>query len=479
MANTSQLKILVLTGLAEDYVRLEQDIHESGIGVEGIYYAKDIGVLKKKWKNMAFSLIFFDPDQSGYTRAKGCLAMRRLYPEVPVIFIAAEPESEWANKKLKSRPDDYLVKGDYHKKLLFKTITSILERNSLRRDLRKSTERYDLIMGHCDYAIVEWINMNAIATFLSEGMFRVFGYKPTARQKSILWWSEKIHPGDVNMVFKSWQECIKNNNPILRLEYRLRCADGKYKFVRARGSIFYFAKKQPSRVLWVLHASNYIPLADKTPSWEKINDQQKLAEFIIQAHEKEREELSNKMLDNINQVLVASKMYIEVAINNEHPANELLRKSYTFISRTIEEIYDLSKKLLPPMLKDIGLKEAIEDVIYTGNLSESIKFQLTFDGMDKLDISYNKKLLVYRIIQEQVINISKHANATEARISVSAGKEFIHITISDNGVGFNPQDELSGKGFRNIISRTNYYQGSINILSEVGLGSTLHVSIPY
>jgi two-component system, NarL family, sensor histidine kinase UhpB len=129
-------------------------------------------------------------------------------------------------------------------------------------------------------------------------------------------------------------------------------------------------------------------------------------------------------------------------------------------------------------LKDIGLREAITELVDNLNIAQKVQLKLKSSGVRKAEIAGNIKLMAYRIIQEQLNNILKHARATEAEIKLVVSEKMLNITVADNGVGFDPRKKAKGIGLNNIASRAELHNGRVEIISAPGKGCTLKVAIP-
>ena len=207
--------------------------------------------------------------------------------------------------------------------------------------------------------------------------------------------------------------------------------------------------------------------------------QQLITETTIQAQEKEREELAKELHDNINQILTSTKLYLEMAIeNNKEFARDAVSKSYENVKRVIGEIRQLSKQLVPPSL-GTTLIDGITDLCHEIQSLTPIKITIDSEGFSEKIMNDNLKLMVYRIIQEQVNNILKHAAASKVFISILNDDKDIHLTIVDNGVGFDTSKKSKGIGLRNIDNRVKFQNGTAFISSQIGKGCRLAISIPY
>lgn len=203
--------------------------------------------------------------------------------------------------------------------------------------------------------------------------------------------------------------------------------------------------------------------------------QQQITEVVLGAQERERFELGQELHDNINQILATSKLYLDVAIEEREPRIELLAKSRNNISMAIEEIRRLSKELITPSLNDLGLIQSIKELIRSIQMVKKMKIRLTISGVDENALLPEQKINIYRIIQEQLNNILKHAQAGSVSIELNKLREQVRLRIEDDGRGFDPRMRRDGVGISNIMSRAELYNGRVEIDSSPGKGCRLEV----
>jgi PAS domain S-box-containing protein len=205
--------------------------------------------------------------------------------------------------------------------------------------------------------------------------------------------------------------------------------------------------------------------------------QQQITEVVLGAQERERFELGQELHDNINQILATSKLYLDVAIEESEPRIELLTKSRKNISMAIEEIRKLSKELITPTLNDLGLVQSIKELIRSIQGIRKMRIRLNISGLDEDTLQDEQKITIYRIIQEQLNNILKHAQASTVLIELNQNrsKDQISLMVGDDGRGFDPCMRRNGVGISNIISRAELYNGRVEIDSAPGKGCRLEV----
>lgn len=210
---------------------------------------------------------------------------------------------------------------------------------------------------------------------------------------------------------------------------------------------------------------------------ERNAKQKEITEAVIRVQEKERYEISRELHDNVNQQLTVAMMYIATAEKGTGNAEALLKQSSGFIYNAIEEIRKLSKALVTPLIKDFGLCKAIDGLIEDIQLANTIHLDFFYGNFHEEDISYEFKLNIFRIVQEQMNNIIKHAQAKQVVIELYRDEK-INLSIIDDGIGFDTSLKRNGIGLNNIQTRTELYTGRIHIQSEPGNGCKIKIEFP-
>lgn len=209
---------------------------------------------------------------------------------------------------------------------------------------------------------------------------------------------------------------------------------------------------------------------------EKVMAQKEIAKAIIQTQEKERREIGKELHDNVNQVLTTIKLYIENIRNYPDHQAVFIDKSVTLTQRAINEIRFLSKQLVTPVINDLNFKAAIMEMMDHYQSLNLFRINYTFD-VDEEQLDKDIQLTIYRIIQEQLNNIVKHAKASVVHVTVS-DKEVLQIVITDNGKGFDISNITSGLGLSNIKNRAEVYKGIVKVESAPGNGCSLTITFP-
>lgn len=350
--------------------------------------------------------------------------------------------------------------------------------NEYLNELRESNERFELVNRATQDTIWVW-DFATRQGHWGQGIIKTFGYKEEDLHFDENWLDKYIHPYDREQVRRKLNTAIETGIELWQEEFRFCCADGTYKYVFNRGYIQYDTQGRPSRMYGAMTDVTDQKRLEKELAEQQVRQQKLLLEAAIQAQEKERNELGRELHDNINQILATVKMYLGMARSKEIIPADMIDQSFEYVSNAIEEIRKLSHSLVAPSLGDMGLREALQELADGNNQVNGLQVYLQFDEAYYLkDVDKNKDLMLYRIAQEQLNNIVKYARATEAVISVQTENEMLVMSITDNGQGFDPEQKAKGIGLKNICSRVEFYNGSMNIISAPGKGCMLKVSIP-
>lgn len=215
---------------------------------------------------------------------------------------------------------------------------------------------------------------------------------------------------------------------------------------------------------------------------QELDKQKQVAQAIVDAQERERAEIGKELHDNINQILSTTKLYLELARNNEEERLNLIERSAANIHETIHEIRNISRSLVPSSIGDLGLLDSVHDLVESIKATGVINVEFYAEGPFDEMIGDKEKLMLFRIIQEQVNNVMRHSGAGNLIIELvleEPGK-IIKLNITDDGKGFNPdsQKNKKGLGLSNIMSRAGLFGGKVTIHSSPGKGCKLQVQVP-
>ncbi len=191
--------------------------------------------------------------------------------------------------------------------------------------------------------------------------------------------------------------------------------------------------------------------------------------------------ISQEIHDNVGQILSLAKVQLGIMEQKQSVDGELLGNVKESISLAMTELRDIAKSLNSERVQQLSLQDSISQEIRRINRSGVIKVSSDVEGTEK-KIPDQHKLIAFRIVQEGLQNIIKHAGASDVKVSIRYMEDHMFIAIFDNGVGFNPEAELKkkeGLGLQNILRRAALVGGRADIISKPGEGTTLQIQMSY
>ena len=473
--DTQPIHILVVEDNPGDLFLFKEFLNGTDLPVAELRHASNLSEAKQILAAHSTDLLFLDlslPDSFGlesYTQ------LQSLTQRVAVILLTGLNDTSIALQALVMGAQDYLVKGDFDEKLLSRAIRYSLERLRSLQYLRESEERYRELFNNNPMPM--WVFDAGTFRFLEANTAAVQHYGYTHEEFLNRTFADIGLEGTREQLIREVEAVRRNGAGVKKGILQHVKKSGEVIFVDiAWHSISY--KDQPAILVLANDVTERILLENELNE-QRVNRQRQITEAVIVAQEKERTEIGKELHDNVNQILGASNLYINTAMTDDEMRQELLERSTELVSKAINEIRKISKSLITPGLREIGLIESIEDVIDDMKFAkEDLLIELDLQNISEEQIEDRRKLTVFRIVQEQLNNIVKHARATRVLIRLSMEGLNIVVTVADNGVGFDVSRHRKGVGITNIISRTELFNGKVDIQSQPGEGCTLSVSLP-
>lgn len=198
---------------------------------------------------------------------------------------------------------------------------------------------------------------------------------------------------------------------------------------------------------------------------------------MVNGQETERTRIAKDLHDGLGGLFSTIKMFFSTLKHEQKSLqdNALFAKSYEMIDTASEEVRRIAHNMMPEVLMKLGLVHALQDMCTNINAGKIIKVKLQSYGMeDRMNAS--TEIMLYRIVQELLNNIIKHAEASEVIVQLNREEDRLMITVEDNGRGFHPQEageKDKHSGLAIIKSRVNYLNGYLSIDSQSEVGTTV------
>lgn len=209
-----------------------------------------------------------------------------------------------------------------------------------------------------------------------------------------------------------------------------------------------------------------------------------LVNRVIEAQEDERKRIARELHDDTSQVLFAQLLRVSAMRNSENAeVREVAESLESMLAESMEAVRRLGHELRPPSLDDLGLREATGALVQRMSDRSGIEITYTTTGWrDRIDPAV--ELVLYRVAQEALTNMWKHAHATKASLSLNRTEDAIELVVEDNGRGFDagkdsPSDGKGlGLGLFGMQERVELVGGNLELLGDRNPGTLVRAKIP-
>jgi PAS domain S-box-containing protein len=337
------------------------------------------------------------------------------------------------------------------------TVQDITEKKKIEQSLRDSEQLYKTLFNTSPFAIgiIEMETYRVIE--VNETATRLYGYSKEEFKNMTLF--DIRVPEEHDQLTKQ----LSGNNYTQDRSIR--------KHRNKKGEIIYV---EPSISSMVYKGRNvYLITVNDISAKVSVEKKLSLAERsrqkdIIEAEEKSRSQIGMELHDNVNQLLIASRLHLDRVAKVPEESQALVKTAMEILTTAIDEVRKLSATLVTPILTNNNLQDSINDLLVKSkfmNAGISVKIEI-----DEEYIPEGLKTNIYRIIQELFSNIIKHSQADTITLSLVQDQNVIDLEITDNGVGFDVNQARKGIGLTNIMYRARAYGGEVIIESGINKG---------
>jgi two-component system sensor histidine kinase UhpB len=351
--------------------------------------------------------------------------------------------------------------------------TEITERKRTEQELLEQRALLSQAQGLAGLGCWEWDPTSGRVSW-SEELYRIYGVEPRGFQPSLEAYLEHVHPEDRQRTGAAVARALADGQGFTH-EERIRRADGAERTLRTHGEAL---RDESGRVVKLVGAC-----LDITESRAYQRALQALTRRLVQAEESERRRIAGELHDRVGQDLSALNMNLDILAGQaDGEAARRLRDSIALVEGTLQSIENLMAELRPPLLEEYGLGAALR--WHVEQFSRRSGVQVTLDDRAR---EANRKLhpdaavALFRIAQEALSNVAKHAGAPAAAVTLAAGDGQMALTVCDEGAGFDPAEVAARPtrwGMTTMKERALAAKGSLDVSSAPGRGTTLIARVP-
>lgn len=307
----------------------------------------------------------------------------------------------------------------------------------------------------------------------------LLGYGDGEVQAGLDVWMERVHPEDRERVRGALQACLDGRSDEYVGEQRMVALDGDVRWILVRGRLV--ADDGGRRFV-----GTNTDVTDLKRAEENIRE---LTGALIAAQETERGRIARDLHDDVAQDLSAAKIAAETlrdgVILTSPAVEDRLAEFSALLSRTIRSVRQISYDLRPPDLEYLGLPQALQRLCDDFSTATGIRADFAGAGLDGLVLGQDVAINVYRIVQEGLSNVRRHAGATAVSVRLVESFPKLIVRIKDDGRGFDvaarlePARRERRMGLASMRERAGLFGGSLRVVSAPGQGCLVVAEVVY
>ena len=359
----------------------------------------------------------------------------------------------------------------------------VTARKEIEEALRRSEARLRLALKSAQAGIWEWDVRRSNDTW-SEELWELYGLDPHNHKPSYDTWRQTVYWQDLPEIEHKLQEAARHGTKFYG-EWRTYVPDGVERWIMSCGRPSFDADGQVSSFLGIS-----LDITERKRAEQALQESRErlhvLANQLLTSQEQERKRLALELHDELGHALLVLKFALGDIAQKLAPKQEevkhLLQEQMEYIKHVIQEVRRLHRDLSPGDVEHLGLTRALKGLIkdFASHLT-GIAWQVELPKLKEM-FSLPVQTMIYRLVQEALTNIGKHA--APSRVSISAREETgsLRLVIEDDGQGFDlseiNKDSSRGMGLAAMQERLYIVGGSLEIRSQKGQGTRLTFSIP-
>jgi len=359
-------------------------------------------------------------------------------------------------------------------------IVELNRRKRIEDMLRKGAERYRNLFVNSPLGIYR-VNAEGRILMGNPTLIRMLGYSSFDELVSV---GGKRRDYEPSYLRKKIKDRLEKEGRVRGFETKWRKRDKTSIFVRENAK----AVRSPDGTL-LYYEGTVEDITEQKKAEEKIKSYQKqlrsLASDLSLAEERERRRIATMLHDHIGQILAISKIKLGALaqlIGNDESMNQL-KEVRNHIEQAIQYTRSLTFELSPPILYDLGLEAALEWLAEQVREHQRINCMFEADAYPK-PVSDEIRIVLFSAVRELLMNVTKHAQANVAKITIRRVNDSITVHVADNGIGFVPskmsfyRDENKGFGLFSIRERLRHLSGQMEVRSGRGRGTRVILTAP-
>jgi len=333
---------------------------------------------------------------------------------------------------------------------------------------------YRLAVENANEAIV--VTQDGNLAFVNAKAVQISGY--SRRELINRPWVAFIHPEDRDRVLRQRIHPLDRKRPARPYSLRLVARKGRIRWLESH-SVRIFWQQRPAALSF---------LSDVTIRKQAQDRIRSLSQQLIRAQEKERHNISCYLHDRVAQDLSSLLITARTLLEDDPSVGDLTRRRVKqmcdVMRQCVDTVRNLAYDLRPPVMEQLGLAPTIYQYCEDFSRETGLCVDFTSAGMNRLNLQAETEINLYRLVQEALNNIRKHAGASEVSVKLIASSPNIILRIEDNGRGFDVEEQLASSsesrrmGLGGMAERVSLLKGRLRIKSRPKRGTRIFAEVP-
>ena len=347
--------------------------------------------------------------------------------------------------------------------------------------LQTALDRWELVTQATHDGVYDW-DLTTNVVLYSPHWCEMHGFDNEHEHETVEQWSERIHPDDRARVLGHLDEYLAKKRQGFREEYRIRRRDNNWIWVLDRA---YALWNEESRAVRLVGSEKDITQRKHAEELLRQHEARlvDLSTKLLRAQEQERQRIARELHDDMTQRLAV--LAVEIGslgrmYSSDGPMRTQIENLRKAAAQLAEDVHNFAYRLHPSLLEHLGLEAAIRDQVDDFSRRSGLKVQYMQRDVPQT-IPMDIATCLYRVTQESLQNVLKHAEASEVLVRLLGTATGVGVCIRDNGKGFAPEPSgppSHGLGLISMEERVRLFQGTFRIRTRPGKGTEVHAWVP-
>ena len=481
------LRVLIVEDSADDAELILDVLRMDGFDVDSLR-VETAAAMQDALDGGNWDLILSDYNLPSFSAAEALAVSKDRKLDLPFIIVSGCIGEEAAVALMKAGAHDFVMKESAAR--LVPAVHRCLLETETRRQfnlaqiaLRRSEARFRAIASNLPGVVFQWLQEKdgtVVCPYASEGSVALFGLSPAALQETPGLFLGRILPEDRESYDQAMAASARNLTT-WNWEGRIRNGgENEIKWINLRASP---RRTSSGAVLWNGIMANITQ--NKLTEVELKHSREQLAElssYLQNVKEQERARIAREIHDDLGGTLTAIKIDLLWLHNRLHEERQDLQEKMDSMDLLVDRAIEVTRRIasdLRPGILDFGIVAAIEWQAREFQSRTGIRCE-TASSSEEISLDPDLSVNVFRIFQETLTNVMKHANASAVHVAIGASDGWLDLEVHDNGRGITRDDMAKPKSFgiRGMLERTRNLGGHIEFSGAPGQGTTLSVRLP-